>query len=434
MTEYEPKIKINDNPENTEEKLDKIKRRFFSGLKNRLLALATAGFITLGAGWARELSQQLEIEDKKGAVAEFILEREVTNETLVNFKEKIKKEEPEFVELANNYKRELREQLDSLEKDIAEYDSENKYDHEYDQTLINAEHQDYENGIYRPGSIVSTIDLDHQLIKNLKSDPGFLKRSHDFLKTNLEDIFWCFALLNNSKDSRDALIKFIKPPTLVFKPHALYAQPARATTIPSLSFYKWHSEVIIYPMAFSGLDNKLNLNTYTNIFIHEFGHTLTAGSGGGKKIDRIIVGNDFGDILDEGRIQSLTYKIIRFLNRHNQNLKPVFEESDGYDQYLVIAEIIEGIARTHSNADFLIEWQLGIIDYQTMLSYLKTALKDLGLEDTIYQSIVNFKLGQKKTETSTRFTTDLLAALKLNKVNLSEDFNRSILRRDNVRH
>ena len=47
MTESEPKIRL---VESTENAIEKKKKRFFSGLKNRLMALAVAGFITVGPG------------------------------------------------------------------------------------------------------------------------------------------------------------------------------------------------------------------------------------------------------------------------------------------------------------------------------------------------------------------------------------------------
>lgn len=426
MIESELKIQTPEGPENINEKK---KKRLFSGLRNRLLALATAGFITLGTTWERDLSEQFEIADKKEAIAEFIFEGEIYENTLNNFKDRIERKEPEFAKLAKEYKKAIELQLDNLKTEISEYDINSQADSEYDQHLLNLEQHDSENGIYYSGNTANIIELDHQIVADLRSDPNFLKQNHDFLKTNLDNIFWCLALLNDSKDSRGALTQFIKPPNLVFLPHASHGQPVRATTIPSFSSAQWHPKITVYPLAFAGLDRHLNANTYTNIFIHELSHAVMAGSWNGKKVDRKM-GNDFADVLDEGRVQGLTYKIVRYLNRDNPNLKPIFEEADSYDQFLVIAEIMGSVARTHPNGDFLVEWQLGIIDYKTMLEHFKTAFKDLGLNDDIHKSIVNFKFGENKNTASIKFAKDLMAALKLNNVSLSEDFVRRILKRE----
>src|SRR3989338_6452336 len=112
------------------------------------------------------------------------------------------------------------------------------------------------------------------------------------------------------------------------------------------------------------------------------------------------MGNDFADVLDEGRVQGITYKVVRYLNRNNSDLRPVYKEADSYDNYLIIAEIMESIARTHMNSDFLVEWQLGLIDYRTMLEKFKTAIDDLGLSANVYRSIVDFSFGENNNKES----------------------------------
>src|SRR3989344_619885 len=100
MTESEPKIRLVESTENT---LEKKKKRFFSGLRNRFLALAAAGFITLGAGWGKDLLQQLEAKDKD-VVAELVLRDEINENVLGDFKNETKREEPEFAKLAKQYR------------------------------------------------------------------------------------------------------------------------------------------------------------------------------------------------------------------------------------------------------------------------------------------------------------------------------------------
>ena len=430
MTENEFKIKSPESVENTKEKK---KRRFFSGLRNRFLALTAAGFITLGAGWARDLLQQLEVVEKE-AVTELVPADEIKESSLEDFKSKTEREEPEFAKLAEEYKEVIETQLGNLEKEIGQHNIDGSNHQEEHRQLILAEQQYYESGFYPQGSIRQDVDADHKLLSQLISDPVFLKNNHRFLNANFDDIFWSVAILNDSKDSRDAVARFIKPPTIVFKSHPQYGVRRRADMIPSLAGNQWQPKITFYPQAFMGPDKQINSNTYINISIHELCHAFLAGSGDGNKIDRRM-GNDFADILDEGRVQGITYKIVRYLNRNNPDLKPIYKEADGYDNYLVIAEIMESIARTHTDGDFLVEWQLGLIDYQTMLEKFKTAFDDLGLSSDVYRSIVDFRFGDDNNKASEKFLNDLLAELRLvKKVSLSDDFIRSILKKGDVRY
>src|SRR3989338_10296863 len=430
MTESEPKIRLVESTENT---LEKKKKRFFSGLRNRLLALAAAGFITLGAGWGKDLSRQLEVEEKE-ATTELLLENEIKEDALVDFKERIEREEPEFAELAEGYRKVIEAELKDLEKEVIQQNISSPTHQEQDGQAILAEQQEYESGVYRQGSVSQDIDNDHKLIAQLMSDSVFLKDNHKFLNTSFDDIFWSIAFLNDSRNSRNIAAKFIKPPTIVFSPHSQYGVRRRADMTASFVSNQWQPKITLYPQAFMGPDKQINSNTYINFFIHELSHAFLAGSGDGKRVDRKM-GNDFADVLDEGRVQGVTYKIVQYLNRNNSDLRPVYKEADGYDNYLIIAEIMESIARTHMNSDFLVEWQLGLIDYRTMLEKFKTAIDDLGLSANVYRSIVDFSFGENNNKASEKFLKDLLAELKLaNKVNLSNDFIRSILTKGDVRY
>lgn len=427
MTEHEPKTKIVENAKNTEEKQDKARRRFFSGLKNRFLALATAGFITLGAGWTRELSQQLEIEDKKETITEFILENEVTETALGDFKNKIEKEEPKFAKLMEEYKQVVETSLDKMEKEILDYNITGSIHYKNDQRLISEQQDQISMGNYDDVDISWVIEKDHNLITFLRSNPNLLRDGHKFLKENLDHIFWSMAFLNNSKDSRNALTDFVRPPNIVFESHD--SQDRRAITDASLLSGQWYPQVTFYPVALMNSDRQFDINTYINTYVHELGHVVLVGSGNGQKVKRKIGDTDFVAVLDEGRTQSLTYKVIRYINEDVPNIKPISGEAGHYDQNLIIAEIIESITRTHSNSDFMVEWQMGIIDDQTMLNNLRTSLNNLGLNEDIYKLLTDFGSGSDRIKSSTKLLSDLLTELRLGGVNLSDDFVRSILRR-----
>lgn len=432
MIEHEPKNRTVEDRESVETKQDKAKKRFFYGLKNRLLALATAGFITLGVGWARDLSQQLEIEDKKETVAEFILKNEVTEDNLIDFKNKIEKEEPKFTKLMEEYKQAVETSLDKMAKEILEYDIASSNHHEYDQQLIEEQQNQISMGNYDGVDMSWVIEKDHNLISFLKANPNLLQEGHQFLKKNLDNIFWSMVFLNNSKDSRKAMTDFVRPPNIIFESHD--SQDRRAITDSSLFSGQWHPKVTFYPVALMNSDRQFDINTYINTYIHELGHVVLVGSGKGKKIRRVIGDTNFVAVLDEGRTQSLTYKVIRYINKDNPNIKPISGEAGHYDQNLIIAEIIESITRSHSNDDFLVEWQIGIIDDQTMLNNLRKTLKDLGLNEDISKLLVDFRSSEDRVGSSTKLLSDLLLKLRLGNINLSDEFIQSILNKDDVRH
>lgn len=433
MIENESKIRSVASVEN---EIEKKKKRFFSGIKNRLLAAALAGFITLGADWEQGLAKQLKIEEKKEAIAEFILENEITHDALNAFRNRVEGEEPEFTKLLEEYKQTVKAGLDDLEKEITEHDIANPDHKKYDQQLFEDQQNQWSMGNYEGPDISSVIEKDHNLIAHLQLEPELLKNGHKFIRENLDDIFWGMVFLNNSRDSREAMVNFVGPPNLVFGVHS---SQQRATTIPELSSGQWHPKITVYPVSLMNSERKLDINTYINVLIHELGHATLAGSGDGKKLIIKMGGIDFATVLDEGRTQALTYKVVNHLRRDNLNFKPVIGEFGEYDQNLVIAEIIESISRTHSNSDFLVEWQMGIIDHQTMLDNLQKTLNELGLNEDIPKLLVDFNFGVDRVKSSTQLLSDLIAKLRLGNINLSEEFVRSIIDREqlgpaNVRH
>lgn len=432
MSEGELKIV---RAEKTETDKEKKKKHFFSGLRNRLLALAAAGFITLGADWGQDLAKQLEIE-KKEAVVEFIIENEITHDALNNFRGKVEKEEPEFKNLIEEYKQAVEVGLDDLEEEITKHDITDPDHKKYDQQLFEEQQNQWSMSNYEGSDISWAIEKDHNLIAFLQSEPESLKNGHKFIKDNLDDILWGMVFLNNSRDSREAMINFVKPPTLVFGAHN---SQQRATTISEPSSGKWHPKITVYPVSLMNSERKFDINTYINVLIHELGHATLAGSGNGKKLIIKMGGIDFATVLDEGRTQALTYKVVYHLRRDNTNFKPVIGEFGEYDQNLVIAEIVESISRTHPNGDFLVEWQMGIIDHKTMLDNLRTALNDLGLNEDIPKLLVDFNFGADRVKSATQLLSDLIAKLKLGNIDLSDEFVRSIIDREqlrpaNVRH
>ena len=71
-------------PEN-HQKTERMRRSFFNTLKNKLTAMALAGFVTLGGGWEQSFADQLRIKvnKDKGTHAEFTLETALTDEKIL---------------------------------------------------------------------------------------------------------------------------------------------------------------------------------------------------------------------------------------------------------------------------------------------------------------------------------------------------------------
>lgn len=427
-----------EKPLNTE----RVKRNFFSKLKNRFLALAMAGYLTLGAGWDKGLQGQLNEDREIESVSELVLENEITDKKLHEFKARVAVEEPEFLKLAYKFKQDLSVQLDGLKKQIINRDTRSKEELDQDQMLTLKEMDSIENGTDWVGPGASTtIDTDHGLISSLQGQLKLLENSHELVKINLDDIFWIIAFLNDSKISRDTMTKYVRSPTLVFG----YHDPGRrAATSPfpvetrdrinrgeKVIIEYWTPEITIYPTAFMGFDKNIDANAYINVLIHELIHAFLAGSGGNKKIDRGI-GDDFAEILDEGRTQSLAYKTIRYINHQNNNLKPIVSEAGDYDQNLVIAEIFESAARSHDQGDLLVKWQMGILNSRDMLHEFKLIFNGMGLDgDGIVKMLYEFEFSQNRVDNMLGLLADLLIKLKLQNIDLSTDFIRSILIKEN---
>lgn len=418
--------------------IERIRKFFFSKLKNRFLALAMAGYLTLGTGWAKDLQNQLEIGHETGSMSELVVENEITNTKLYELKARIAVEEPEFLKLADEFKRDLAIQLDSLKQQITKRNLKSKEESDHDQSLALKEMDSIENGTdwVGPGASV-IIDIDHDLVSSVQYKPSLLENSHELIKVNLDDIFWTAAFLNDSKISRDTMVKYVRPPTLVFGYHS---PGNRATTSPfpveimdrinrgeKVVIEHWTPEITIYPTAFMGFDKNIDANTYVNVLIHEFNHAFLAGSGNNKRINRGI-GDDFAEILDEGRTQSLTYKTIRYINHQNSYLKPIISEAGNYDQNLVIAEIFESAARSHGQGDLLVKWQMGIIDSRELLDGFKLFFNDMDLDGAgMVKRLSEFEFGKNRVDNLMNLLADLLIKLKLQNMNLSADFIQSIL-------
>jgi len=426
MIESEPKIQAAERLE--KEKKEEPKKKFFSGLKSRFLAFATAGFLTLGGGWEKGFADQLKIKipDKKGAPVEFVLETAITDEKLTNFKEKIIREEPEFARWIERYIESVKSQLDELTDEVLDYDLQSRTDLEKERNLRSvlqepeAEgHADY------------LIEKGHRTVISLKKKPEILKKHQEFLKSNLDTIAWGIVFMADSEDVRNNQIKFIFPPEINLSIHDLETEELSARVLPERSSGIRVPQIDILPSTFEfNTNDEFNLNLYVNIIIHELIHALNIGSG---KQWRTINTSSMHGKLKEGITQNIAFEVVQYLGTKHENIKPIVSVlGRGYDIRLILAAILESIFRSRQyGGDTLAKWHTGIInndDY--MLNRLSDALRVLNLDSSIVQDINginNYDPREGESWAFRRILIDILAKLRLGNVNLSPEFLKAII-------
>lgn len=185
------KFLVQESAETEEKATEKRKKHFFKGIKNKLLVMAAAGFITLGAGWDEALADQLKLKvpKKAGAAPEFILETAITSERLQEFKQKIEKEEPEFKNWIENYVSLLKDQLNNLADSILTYDLKGEDDKISEANLKAVWTSEPE--VYAADPL---IEKDHKTIHSLQQTGKLLKNAQKVLNDNLNEIIWAIFL------------------------------------------------------------------------------------------------------------------------------------------------------------------------------------------------------------------------------------------------
>src|SRR3989344_962297 len=109
------KPKAEDFPNNTndtENTENQVRRKaLFSRIRSKLVAMAMAGLITLG-GIKEGEANQVYFEKGPGAKLELALEPAITEEKLRAFEERLKLEEPEFLEWVARVEAKISEEID----------------------------------------------------------------------------------------------------------------------------------------------------------------------------------------------------------------------------------------------------------------------------------------------------------------------------------
>jgi len=388
------------------------------------MAMALAGFITLGGPLEKSYADQIHVAKQEGTVPEFVLEAGITEQKLDAFEKKLKEEEPEFWGWFEYYEESVVKELDGYKNRVLSISSEQ--DTGAEQILMRETENSSMDETKKEGTrhkIEEYIDLDHKIVASLKNKPEALEEHIKFLQNNIRTIILGSLFLDDSREVRDNLARFNDPPKIFFMPHsaqelfgvrgshhALYPDPAN-TEETNFKHY-----ILMAPTAFMDMGLNINLNYHDSILIHELLHSLTIS----VSPESFSSGSEMLLTVGEGITQNKTLEIIQFLNQKNINLKPILGL---YDERVVYAAILRGIAKTYENGDLLSKWQSGLIDDEVFLDHFKKAAIDLNLSgDSIVKNIRTLK----KTETDLALV-NLIERLQLDYVDLSPEFVNDIL-------
>ncbi len=406
-----------------EEAVQETKRKFLGGMKQKLTAMALAGFVTLGGGWEKSLADQLKIKlpEKEGAAPEFTLETAITAEKLTRFKEKIRREEPGFARWTERYIESLKQQLDKLVDEILNYDLQSQSDLEKEKNL--------QQILWRPemeNHADNLIEKGHEVITKLKKKPEVLRNHSEFLKSNLDTIVWGIIFMADSERVRNNQIRLVFPPEIVLSIHDFEESNDLAAHVNfnrGIFTGKYTPRIKILPGTFE-LDQKQepSLNYFVNIMIHELVHALNPNSINRSSLYKKLI---------EGIAQNIAFEVVQHLGTQNENIKPIVSLLK-YDIRLIVAAILESVFRSQQyGEDTLAEWHAGTINNDNyMLNRLGTALEILNLDATIAQDIGSINSADPRKGELWLFKEiliDMLARLKITNVNLSPEFLRAII-------
>src|SRR3989344_3279506 len=423
------------NPE-TREKRESL----FKTLRSKFMVMAMAGFVTLGGAWQESYADQLRLAKQEGKPPQFLLEQGITERKLTDFREKLEKEELEFVTWVERYADHLGEQLDQVFEDILNNNSEIDLKQENDLKSVVGEMKDpIKTGLLK--KVDESIRADHDILTFLAREPDSLIRSFQFLKANLKNIIMSLALLDDSKDVRQRLKESKNFPTVIFYKHfeqQLKGQPAAFTfPIPwkdfkevaesdkEISSDKFHPQIVLFPQSFLDHDGSIGINQFISNFVHELMHAIRVNSSSGGMPDYF---SGTRSILTEGIAENRTYEIIQYLGQLRPELRLRPDVSfNAYDFRVVLMSILEAVAREGKRKDVIALWDAGIVDDKYLTSNLKETFTKLNLSHDFIKDIEMLNKEIDLMSPVFEIIVNLLVDLNMRGVKLSPGFIASIL-------
>ena len=376
--------------ESTSAETQKKRKRFLQSLNGRFMAMAMAGFVILGGAWEKSYADQLRITKKDRGAPEFVLEEGITKEKLEKFKKELADKEPGFLAWLERYKRKTSLELDKLTKATAEIDEGAHFEQE-------DKIRNYYNNL-NPDYIAAFIERDHEVLSFLKDNPDFVSKIHGFFKDHVEDIILAVALMDNSRETRNMMVRIVNPVSIRFKYHdadsllngqLAYTMPMseKIRSNADLKPNQWWPEIVLNPLSFIGHDDVVEVSSYFDTLEHEFVHALHPGS---KNTKNIRQKSGFASVVGEGWAQYTTFEIAQYLGNENPEigLRPYAGYGSDYDQRLILGAILDSVAKSTGKDSFLSRWHMGIISDRKVASDFKKALGRLGIKSQAWKSLL----------------------------------------------
>lgn len=352
------------------DKNEKESRRklFFRHVRSKLTAMAMAGFLMFG--WAKEgMANQIHFEKKDQAVPEMVLEPAITQEKLRDFEERLKKEEPEFIEWADKYEAKLVEEIDAMSEKILNFDS--------------AEDQQIEAELKKLKRINAKeiFEQDHRVIEFFKDHPDKLQSYQEIVKRNLRDIILSAALLDQSPAVRKKIISAQDYSEIIIDLHHV------SEFMGTLGHTDKQADIHTTPRVFLGVDDNVSNDVHMNFMVHEILHTLQKS---GEGLELLSSETDqLRRVLNEGVTQNKTYEIIQYLQSKNTEFKNILGHHS-YDQRIIAAVILDAISKSYGTGDSLARWSSAMINDAELAEELRVASIFLGLDPGIADELKNF--------------------------------------------
>lgn len=421
--------------------LEQRRESFFKNIKNKLMSLALAGFITFGPGTLKDsYAEQLRMAKKDKAVPEFVFESGITEEKLALFRKTLEENEPEFIEWINLYKQKIISETDEMLKVVLKVNPDK--DREEEKLLAN--HIARLNSDL-PGEGGWSTDYisqaDHKILGLMAKRPGLIKEYTDFLKDNIDKVILSFALLSDSPEIRKSLIANGKPPEIDFHYHNFFYYADNNPNPTGITAYEFVTDgnsgtdktttiqpnIKLTPRAFAKPDSGLNLNGYTDVFVHELIHSLTLGSFNSQVLSKNSVEAfpSMRTVLSEGRAQNITNATMQYFGQKKKGLSPEVGASE-YDQRVIIASIIEAILKAGNHDDTLAKWDSLMISSEDFIKELDSALEKLGLDTGIAED-VRLERSYQTATPALDLLVKILARLKITGVKVSPELIRDVL-------
>lgn len=402
--------------------LNKRRESFFKNLHRKLMSMAMAGFLILGPGASKEAeADQLQLKKGKAGV-EFVLEPEITHEKLNSFKEKLEREEPEFMAWLEKYTQSVETGIDRMVDNIfyfdrAKDDNEEKMLHAFEEGAA------YEEGIFSAQTIINN---DHRILDGVRRNT-LLREYAEFIKRNLKTIILGMALMDDSRAVRDNMVERAVPPQIDFHYHNYYFYAEWGQNFPGLTSAAGigggsptvRPYIKFNPALFGFPGQEVNMSQYVNYFVHELAHALRFGSIDGTSP---LAGNELGSVLKrqflEGMAQNATYEIMQHLAVKKRGLSLSIGESD-YDHRVVLVGLIRAILEAGGYSEALPKWDSFLIPENNFLQILKEALDNLGLDAKIADEIKNLKLSAGTAYPARNAIIGILARLNIQGIKIS---------------